>query len=141
MDRTFQSKVDKWYWLVLAIFSFFLFYCFWMHFILFAIMWGMVVVFLIEMLVHTQYVITASGTMRIESGRFVHNREVLVKSVCSVRWLRSWSVFKPALSVDCLEIRYKEKGAMKKVYVSPKNRNEFIRCLSRHNPDIRIVID
>ena len=81
MDRTFQSKVDKWYWMILAISSLFLFYCFWVHLVLLALLGGLVVVFEIEMVVHTRYV------------------------------------------------------------VMPKNVSDFIRCLSKHSPGIRIIPD
>lgn len=141
MDRTFQSKVDKWYWMILAISSVFLFYCFWVHLVLLALLGGLVVVFEIEMLVHTRYVVMHSGILRIESGRFVPGREIQMETIRTVRHLRSWRISKPALSVDCVEIEYGTEGRNERVCISPKNVSDFIRCLSKHSPGIRIIPD
>ena len=53
MNRTFQTKVGRWYWCVIALTSALLFYLFWQHFVIAALAAMAAVVLLIEMLIHT----------------------------------------------------------------------------------------
>ena len=73
MNRTFQSKVGWWYWIVIGITSVLLFFFFWEHYLLCTILCATVVIFEIEMLIHTQYVITEAGWLKVETGRFIPN--------------------------------------------------------------------
>ena len=73
MNRTFQSKVGWWYWIVIGITSVLLFFFFWEHYLLCTILCATVVIFEIEMLIHTQYVITEDGWLKVETGRFIPN--------------------------------------------------------------------
>ncbi len=137
MNRTFQAKVDSGYWMIIAVSSLFLFYCFWEHLLWGTIIGGAAVIFEIEMLVHTRYSVWSAGILRIESGRFVRNREISVGTISRVRRLRSWCLFKPALSSDCLKIEYEEGGRKKNVCISPRNCTDFVRCLVKLNPHIQ----
>lgn len=137
MNRTFQSEVGKWYWAVVAVSSAALFYCFWEHHLWLTVLTGAAVVFEIEMLVHTRYVVTSEGELRIEGGRFVPNRVIQAESVCSVCRTRSRSFLNPALSFDGLRIEFGEGGKKETVFVSPKNRKDFVGCLLKKNPRIR----
>ena len=67
MNRTFQSKVGWWYWIVIGITSVLLFFFFWEHYLLCTILCATVVIFEIEMLIHTQYVITEDGWLKVET--------------------------------------------------------------------------
>ena len=136
MNRTFQTKVGRWYWCVIALASALLFYLFWQHFVIAALVAMAAVVLLIEMLIHTQYVLTADDVLLIESGRFVPNVKIAVRDIKSVRKVRSAALFQPALSFSRLELTYETAGKMQTA-VSPKNTDDFIRCLCRKNPSIQ----
>jgi len=137
MNRTFQTKVGRWYWCVIALTSALLFYLFWQHFVIAALAAMAAVVLLIEMLIHTQYVLTADDVLLIESGRFVPNVKIAVRDIKSVRKVRSAALFQPALSFSRLELTYETAGKIQTVQVSPKNTDDFIRCLCRKNPSIQ----
>lgn len=137
MNRTFQTKVGRWYWCIIALTSALLFYLFWQHFVIAALVAMAAVVLQIEMLIHTQYVLTADDVLLIESGRFVPNVKIAVKDIKSVRKVRSAALFQPALSFSRLELTYETAGKMQTAQVSPKNTDDFIRCLYRKNPLIQ----
>ncbi len=50
MDRTFHSKVDWWYWLLMAVTAFLLFDFFWFHYTIATLLVAAVMIFEIEML-------------------------------------------------------------------------------------------
>lgn len=137
MNRTFQTKIGRWYWCVIALTSALLFYLFWQHFVIAALVAMAAVVLLIEMLIHTQYVLTADDVLLIESGRFVPNVKIAVGEIKSVRKVRSAALFQPALSFSRLELTYETAGKIQTTQVSPKNTDDFIRCLCRKNPSIQ----
>ena len=137
MNRTFQTKVGRWYWCVIALTSALLFYLFWQHFVIAALVAMAAVVLLIEMLIHTQYVLTADDVLLIESGRFVPNVKIAVRDIKSVRKVRSAALFQPALSFSRLELTYETAGKIQTAQVSPNNTDDFIRCLCRKNPSIQ----
>lgn len=137
MNRTFQTKVGRWYWCVIALTSALLFYLFWQHFVIAALVAMAAVVLLIEMLIHTQYVLTADDVLLIESGRFVPNVKIAVGDIKSVRKVRSAALFQPALSFSRLELTYETAGKIQSAQVSPKNTDDFIRRLCRKNPSIQ----
>lgn len=137
MNRTFQTKVGRWYWCVIALTSALLFYLFWQHFVIAALVAMAAVVLLIEMLIHTQYVLTADDVLLIESGRFVPNVKIAVRDIKSVRKVRSAALFQPALSFSRLELTYETAGKIQTAQISPKNTDDFIRCLYRKNPLIQ----
>ena len=130
MNRTFHSKVDGWYWMMMAVTAFLLFDFFWFHYTLLAVLAAAVMVFEIEMLVHTRYVVTVEGTLEIKSGRFVPDRAIGLSSIKSMRRVRSVSIA-PALSLDRVEVVYLSEGENKKVQVSPQNGEEFIRWIEK----------
>lgn len=139
MNRTFQTKVGQGYWCIIAFTSALLFYLFWQHSIIAALIVMAMVVFLIEMLIHTQYVLTSDNILLIESGRFVPNVKIVVCQIESIRKVRSVSFFQAALSSSRLELTYETNGKAQTVQVSPKNADDFIRCLCRKNPSIQLL--
>ena len=124
MNRTFPSKVDGWYWLLMGITAFLLFDFFWFHYTVLMILIAVAMVFEIEMLIHTRYVITADGKLKIESGRFVPDTEIDLKEVAGMKRVRSFSLA-PALSAERIEIAYRKEGKERSVQVSPRRAEEF----------------
>lgn len=82
--RTFHTKVGWWYWGIIALFSCFLFVCFWFHELLLTLLFAVIVIFLIEALIHTQYVVTADGKLVIEVGRFMKGASIDVAQIVSI---------------------------------------------------------
>lgn len=138
MNRTFQSKVGWWYWLVIAVASFLLFFFFWEHYTALTLFMALVVIFLIEMLIHTHYMFQDDELLCIETGRFVRSVKMEMNRIVSVRKVRSLTVMAPALSFSRLEITYRGYKRMHKVQISPRNEEEFLRYLLKKNPEVKV---
>ena len=139
MNRTFHANVGWWYWLLIAITSAFMFLCFWEHRLFFAFILAIADIFEIEMLIHTQYVLTDSGVLKIETGRFVPKTNIEIANIISLRNVRSMAFFAPALSFDRLEITFRTpRGNIYSIYISPKNKKDFVNALIKRNNKIRI---
>lgn len=139
MNRTFHTNVGWWYWIVIAATSVAMFYCFWNHNLLLTLLLAVILVFQIEMLIHTQYVVTSDNVLKIETGRFVRKTSVDIDYIISIRRVRSMTFFAPALSFFRLEITFKtQKGNIYPLQISPKNENDFIRLLQKRNPNIEV---
>ena len=130
MNRTFHSKTDWRYWLLMGISAFLLFDFFWFHYTLLTIVMAVCVIFEIEMLIHTCYIVAADGTLRVESGRFVPNRTIDLRSIVSMERVKSYSVA-PALSVERVEIRYREEKEIRRIQVSPVQTEEFMAWIRK----------
>lgn len=124
MNRTFHSEVGWWYGLIMVITAFLLFDFFWFHYTVLMILIAVAMVFEIEMLIHTCYIITADGRLRIESGRFVPNIEIEVSSIVSMKRVKSFSIA-PALSAERIEIVYRKGGKERTVQISPRRAEDF----------------
>ena len=121
MNRTFHSRVGAGYWLLMAATAFLLFDFFWFH----------------EMLIHTQYVVTAEGNLQIETGRFVRKATIPLEKIMLIQHVKSWGIA-PALSPVRLKISYQTEKGKASVLVSPKGEDDFIRCLMKRNQAIRV---
>lgn len=139
MNRTFQTKVGYWYWSIITFTSAILFYLFWQHFIIAALLTMLLVVLQIEMLIHTQYILTSDNILLIESGRFVPNIKIPINHIKSIRNVCSIAPFQAALDSSRLELVYETNGKERTTQISPKNTNDFIRCLQRINPSIQQI--
>ena len=139
MNRTFQARVGGFYWGVIAVSSALLFYLFWMHYTIAMLIMACVVIFEIEKLIHTQYVVTKDGILLIEGGRFVPKSAVPVGDIISVSHIRSFSFWNASLSLSKLEIRCNAIGKKSVLRVSPKNEADFIKCLQKYNPSVRAI--
>jgi len=79
---------------------------FWEHYLLCTILCATVVIFEIEMLIHTQYVITEDGWLKVETGRFIPNASLEIDQILRIRKVRSMAFWQPALSFERLEVRF-----------------------------------
>ena len=109
MYRTFHSKVDWWYWLLMGVTAFLLLDFFWFH--------------------HT-VILTEDGRLRIESGRFVPDTEIEIRSITGMRRVKSCSLA-PALSVERIEIAYRKEGKENAVQVSPRHAGDFMAWVQK----------
>lgn len=139
MNRTFKTVVGWWYWILILVTSVLLFYFFWMHDTVLATIMVILTIYEIEMLIHTQYIITSDDKLRIETGRFVKNFTLNVSQIESVRKVRSMIFWQPALSFSRLEIKYNGNKKTVKVQISPQNEEAFIDKLRKINPDIIVI--
>ncbi len=140
MTRTFQSMVGWWYWIVIAVSSLLLFFFFWEHYTVLTLFMALVVIFLIEMLIHTQYVFVDEKLLKVETGRFVRSVNLELDRIVSVHKVRSLTVMAPALSFFRLEITYQGHHKIGKVQISPRNEDEFIRYLQKKNPSVTTIV-
>lgn len=130
MNRTFHSRVDVWYWLLMAVTAFLLFDFFWFHYTVATLLTAVVMIFEIEMLIHTQYIVTSDQVLQIESGRFVPNRIIALNTIQTMREVKSMSLA-PALSARRIEIVFLSGGKQEKVLVSPQNIPDFIQWIEK----------
>ena len=114
----------------MAVTAFLLFDFFWLHYTLLAVLLAICMIFEIEMLVHTRYVVTEDGMLRIESGRFVPGRTLDLNSIEMMNRVKSFSIA-PALSVKRVEIVYRVAGKDDKLQVSPVDADEFISWIQK----------
>ena len=137
MNRTFHSRVGAGYWLLMAATAFLVFDFFWFHELLLTLLLAIVMIFEIEMLIHTQYVVTAEGNLQIETGRFVRKATIPLEKIMLIQHVKSWGIA-PALSPVRLKISYQTEKGKASVLVSPKGEDDFIRCLMKRNQAIRV---
>lgn len=137
--RTFHTKVGWWYWGIIALFSCILFVCFWFHELLLTLLVAIIVIFLIEALIHTQYVITSEGKLVIESGRFFKQTSFDISLIVSIEKSKSLESA-PAYSLDRLKIIYQGKAYKKYILISPQNQEAFIQALLKQNVSIKVSI-
>lgn len=138
--RTFHSKVGWWYWAVIILCSCLLFVLFWIHQLLLTLLFALVVIFEIEMLIHTQYVVQSEeGILSIQTGRFLKGASIPIETIVSIETSHSLESA-PALSLSRLKIVYRKGKVKTYVLVSPKNPEDFVKVLSRLNPSIIVNI-
>lgn len=136
MERTFQSAVAGEYWTLVALSSGGLLACLWWHCTVFMFLLAAVVVFEIEMLVHTHYVVCGEGVLLVKSGRFVPDASIRISDIVSVRPVHAFRPA-PALSADRLEIVYHDGPHLRTIHVSPRGKEGFTRCVIKLNPQIQ----
>ena len=137
--RTFHTKVGWWYWGIIALFSCFLFVCFWFHELLLTLLFAVIVIFLIEALIHTQYVVTADGKLVIEVGRFMEGASIDVAQIVSIEKSK-FPESAPALSLDRLKITYRKRSFKDYILISPQNQEAFVQALLKQNASIKVNI-
>ncbi|HIZ04244.1 MAG TPA: PH domain-containing protein [Candidatus Phocaeicola gallistercoris] len=136
--RTFQTRVGGWYWALIIVCSCLLFVFFWIHQLLLAVLFAVIVIYEIEMLIHTHYVLTTEGKLHVCSGRFAKEVIISIDCILSIQRVKSF-IFAPALSFHRLKIVYKNKEGKAFTFVSPRNPDDFIAALLKKNPSIAVV--
>ena len=134
MDRIFKSKVDWWYHcvvLLLAAVSV-------QQIISGASVWMIILsLFVVYMAIHallnTWYKLTADGFLIVHCSFFPEKR-IAISEISAVE-VTVMPVSSYALSLDRLIIY---KNGMQWMLISPENKQEFVKLLRRHNPEIRI---
>lgn len=131
--RTFHSKVGWWYWAVLLLCSCFLFWGFWVHETLLTLVFAFLVIFEIEMLIHTEYILIGKETFAVRTGRFLKSVSIPLEQIVSIEKSHSFESA-PALSLSRLKITYKTETSKTYILISPKNPDDFVKVLLKANP-------
>lgn len=100
-------------------YRFLLFDFFWFHYTIATLLVAAVMIFEIEMLIHTRYIVTGSGKLLIETGRFVADKTILLNTIVGMCEVNSFSIA-PALSVHRVEITYRVGDKHEKFCLSSK---------------------
>ena len=122
MDRVFKSKVGWWYHLVLLVM---------VASTVFAFVGGKSPVTMV--LLSTWYKITADGHLIAHCSIFPE-KKIPISEISAVE-VTVMPVSSYALSLDRLIIY---KGDTQWLLISPVNKQDFVKLLKKHNPDIRI---
>ena len=91
MQRTFKSKIDRSYQMILWFFLLMTLYGFWMRAVGLAVCCLIISVFLLESLLKTDYVITSNGEIMIRSGLFPRQR-IDIKQIREVKIVNSVNI-------------------------------------------------
>lgn len=133
MARTFRSKIDKSYHLLVWVVSALLLYCVWYR----LVGWGtallIIDVFLLESLFRTEYMFIGDGDLYVKCGFFPRYR-IPLDMLQEIRYVHS---YRPAyaLSSERLQLITAHGSRM----ISPINSEEFIKEVRKYNPRIQVT--
>ena len=127
MNRIFHARIVPGQYLFLLLVAVLAFWSLWEKNILLAAVCMLGLVFLIERLIHTTYILTTEGTLRIDRGRFSRRRERPLSDIVSVERASSMQVAGHAL-VRYVLVHYKDG---KYDALMPVKEEEFIRLLTK----------
>lgn len=131
MRRTFLSAVGIPFWTLLTLSSLLLFLAFWYYYYWQTVVIAVFIIFQIEALVHTEYVVQSDGWLRIRSGRFMPKFDIKIDAITKIETITSLAPA-PALSMHRLKIYYTNiKGEMKVVMISPRNPEAFRKAINK----------
>lgn len=133
MDRIFHAKI-KWYqYLYLVLLGGITFYLMWVMLIIPALIFALLLVFMIERFIHTTYTVTKDNHLVISHGRFSKNRSVSLSDIITIEKRNSVKVsnlyFTEYLLIGLVGNRY--------LAVWPMKEREFLRMVEarRNNPE------
>ncbi len=132
--RTFRSKIDKSYHVIIWVLLALVIYLFWAKVMIWAFVTLVISVFALESFFKTEYTILSEGVLYIRSG-FFPKFKVDISSIELVKYVED---FTPAYALSVK--RFMIKTPTQTYYVSPENRKEFIKCLSRYNKEMKVII-
>lgn len=133
MDRTFKSKIDKWFHFTLWSVLILTFYCFWQHKPGFGTLFLLFFVGLIEALLRTEYIISGEGSILVKCG-FLPRYRIPIRSIREIRYINN-THFAYALSSERLQIITDDASRI----LSPVNTESFIKELRKKNPNIIVI--
>lgn len=133
MQRTFKSKIDKLYHVLLLGILALVFYFFWERQIGWAITMLIMSVFLLESFFRTDYVFTGDGTLAVKCGFFPRYR-IPLNEIREIRYIHS-NRLAYALSADRLLLITQYGTRM----ISPENREDFIKEVRKYNPHVQVT--
>ena len=139
MNRIFYSKVDWWYYVLIAVMGGWMVYLFWIKEIIVAFIFMAITSFMIRMLTSMRYVVTSDDMLVIEYGlQFLKPVRIPLSDI--VRIERKFNpISSPALSLDRIEVYFRKDKLVVSVCISPKNREDMVRVLQKRNGQISYI--
>ena len=139
MNRIFYSKVDWWYYVLIAVMGGWMVYLFWIKEIIVAFIFMAITSFMIRMLTSMRYVVTSDDMLVIEYGlQFLKPVRIPLSDI--VRIERKFNpISSPALSLDRIEVYFRKGKLVVSVCISPKNREDMVRMLQKRNGQISYI--
>ena len=139
MNRIFYSKVDWWYYVLIAVMGGWMVYLFWIKEIIVAFIFMAITSFMIRMLTSIRYVVTSDDMLVIEYGlQFLKPVRIPLSDI--VRIERKFNpISSPALSLDRIEVYFRKGKLVVSVCISPKNREDMVRVLQKRNGQISYI--
>ena len=139
MNRIFYSKVDWWYYVLIAVMGGWMVYLFWIKEIIVAFIFMAITSFMIRMLTSIRYIVTSDDMLVIESGlQFLKPVRIPLSDI--VRIERKFNpISSPALSLDRIEVYFRKGKLVVSVCISPKNREDMVRVLQKRNGQISYI--
>ena len=139
MNRIFYSKVDWWYYVLIAVMGGWMVYLFWIKEIIVAFIFMAITSFMIRMLTSMRYVVTSDDMLVIEYGlQFLKPVRIPLSDI--VRIERKFNpISSPALSLDRIEVYFRKDKLVVSVCISPKNREDMVRMLQKRNGQISYI--
>ena len=133
MQRTFKSKIDKTYHLLLWVVLLLTFYAFWQRYIGFAIVFLLLSVLLLETFLKTDYTFDGDGYLILRCGLFPKYK-INLRELYEVKVVYG-SAFSYSLSREKLILSSRSFSK----FVSPVNKEDFIREILKYNPNITVI--
>ena len=139
MNRIFYSKVDWWYYVLIAVMGGWMVYLFWIKEIIVAFIFMAITSFMIRMLTSMRYVVSSDDMLVIEYGlQFLKPVRIPLSDI--VRIERKFNpISSPALSLDRIEVYFRKGKLVVSVCISPKNREDMVRMLQKRNGQISYI--
>ena len=139
MNRIFYSKVDWWYYVLIAVMGGWMVYLFWIKEIIVAFIFMAITSFMIRMLTSMRYIVTSDDMLVIEYGlQFLKPVRIPLSDI--VRIERKFNpISSPALSLDRIEVYFRKGELVVSVCISPKNREDMVRMLQKRNGQISYI--
>lgn len=139
MNRIFYSKVDWWYYVLIAVMGGWMVYLFWIKEIIVAFIFMAITSFMIRMLTSIRYIVTSDDMLVIEYGlQFLKPVRIPLSDI--VRIERKFNpISSPALSLDRIEVYFRKGKLVVSVCISPKNREDMVRMLQKRNGQISYI--
>lgn len=136
MNRIFYSKVDGWYYVLIAFMGGWMVYLFWIKEIIVAFIFMAITSFMIRMLTSMRYIITSDDMLVIEYGlQFLKPIQIPVSDIVRIE-RRFNPISSPALSMDRIEVYFQHNKLVTSVCISPKNREDMVKALQKRNGQI-----
>ena len=139
MNRIFYSKVDWWYYVLIAVMGGWMVYLFWIKEIIVAFIFMAITSFMIRMLTSMRYVVTSDDMLVIEYGlQFLKPARIPLSDIVRIE-RKCNPISSPALSLDRIEVYFRKGKWVVSVCISPKNREDMVRVLQKRNGQISYI--
>lgn len=125
MNRTFRPRIAAGQLAFLLLVAGLIVWAWWDRHIVVVLLLAVLAVVCMERLLHTEYTLTAGGTLRLSYGRFARSRDIRAADIVAVERVRQLGIGRYWL-MRCVVVRCRDGRA---VALTPANEDEFVRVL------------